>query len=245
MSVEWAVSQYEILPSTQDKLKEDLFSNSNLQEGSVVCTDIQTKGYGRHGRKWKEGQGNLYFSYLLRPEKDRNFCSQLSLIVGISLIEVIKSYISDGVVLKWPNDILIDNKKCAGILVEAIDIEHENYPAIIVGIGVNISNAPLEISTYLNKHVNECKNISIEQFQKQFFEFFDTNYSKWKELGFEAFKSSFIEYTYPKGSKIGVKIAENKITGEFIDIDNDGNLELLCNKTEKIRKITSGDVFLM
>ena len=245
MPINWNISSYTTLPSTQDKLRKILDETPHLNEGFAICAEEQSSGRARHGRKWEDGKGNLFISFLLRPEKDRSFCSQLSLIVGISLVEVIKDQINlnCNIILKWPNDVLLYNKKCAGILLEAMDIEQQEYPVIIVGVGVNISSAPIEMSACLNGYMNDL--IVIDRFKASFFSIFENNYQRWKKFGFKVFKSCFLDYTYPKGSRIGVKIAKNSITGEFIDIDEVGNLKLLCDRTQKVRKISSGDVFLI
>ncbi len=242
MPINWNISSYTTLPSTQDKLREIIEYNPDINEGLVISAHNQTKGYGRYNRIWKEGEGNLYFSYLLKPKKDPCICSQLSLIVGISLFKTINNYIKSDLILKWPNDILIGSKKCAGILVEAI-YNGQEYPTMIIGVGVNVKTAPMETSVCLNDYMNDL--VIIDSFKARFLSIFDNNYQRWKKYGFKVFKSCFMNYTYPKGSNIGVNIDSNVITGEFIDIDEEGNLKLLCNKTQKLCKITSGDVFLI
>ena len=93
--------------------------------------------------------------------------------------------------MKWPNDVFIDGQKCAGILIEAIYLNSNQYPALIIGVGVNIKNSPFDNSTFLNAHTEN--NIAIDVFRDQFLDIFSNNYSEWKKQGFQSFKDKFIK----------------------------------------------------
>ena len=138
---------------------------------------------------------------------------------------------------------MIEDEKCAGILIESISTHEGGYPSLVVGVGVNIKSCPLENSTYINAHAENP--IILDTFKNMFFDIFADYYSEWKDQGFKSFRNRFIKQTYSKDTEIGVKIGLQKVTGKFKNIDSEGNLELLCDKTKKIQKITSGDVFLM
>ena len=94
----------------------------------------ETKGRGRNQNKWISTKGNLFLSTIIKPKSDKSFWHQLSVIVGFSIIQVLVDIgvNSNLINLKWPNDILVDEKKICGILLESSD----NF--IIVGIGLNI-----------------------------------------------------------------------------------------------------------
>ncbi len=239
MPIEWSINTYKTLPSTQDTLKDMLKENATLAEGYVVLTDQQTNGYGRHGRAWKGGTGNLYMSFLLRPPQTLDNPAQIALICGLALSQTIENNIksTERLILKWPNDVLINNQKCAGILIERID------DGFIVGIGVNIANVSFDHATHLNAHRES--EIEYNVFYRQFFGVLDKFYLDWLNKGFASFRDMFINRTYPKGTHIGVNIDRHRVTGKFDDIDKDGSLILLCDETRDLRKITSGDVFLM
>ena len=242
MSIDWQIKTFNTLPSTQDTLKDLIRRSSDIKEGTAILTHLQTSGYGRHNRKWQGEEGNLYISFLITPPKTTSPAAQISIITGISLIKTIKDYIdAPDIKLKWPNDVMINNKKCAGILVESTG--NNQNANMIVGLGVNIAHAPLAIASAINTYAS--KEIEVKEFTNLFLSTFSDDYTRWIKQGFHPFKDQFINLTYDKKTAISVNVGSKQITGAFIDIDNDGNLEILCNNTQTIQKITSGEVFVM
>ena len=242
MSIDWQIKTFDTLDSTQDTLKDMISRSPDIKEGTAILTHLQTNGYGRHNRKWQGKEGNLYISFLITPPKTKGPAAQISIITGISLIKTIKDYIdTPDVKIKWPNDVMINNKKCAGILVESTG--NNQNANMIVGLGVNITHAPLAISSSLNTYASE--KIEIEKFTNHFLCTFSDDYIRWTTEGFQPVRDQFINLTYDKKTAISVNVGSKQITGAFIDIDNDGNLEILCNDTQIIQKITSGEVFVM
>ncbi len=123
---------------------EDLFelAHYGIHGWTVLGADFQTSGKGRHSRRWISPSGGLYVSVLLRLEDESSPITLMPLVVGIAIKEAIESEASSkgGIVkprLKWPNDLLTENGKLAGILCEST--ESEKGWVIVVGIGVNIS----------------------------------------------------------------------------------------------------------
>lgn len=214
-----------------------------MSEGTVIQALEQTSGYGRYGRTWNGGQGNLMLSLLLKPILPKGQIATLSLITGLALIGSIKNFIDgDQLILKWPNDILINNNKCAGILIESIS-STDKAPYVIVGVGVNISSAPIDDASYINEHTQAP--VDINQLKDLFLSNLESKYHKWQKHGFSAFREDYLNETYNRGTVIGVKLNQKVVTGAFKDIDSDGNLLILCKETQKLQKITSGEVFLV
>lgn len=228
----WIIENHEELPSTQDVLKE----RNNAQEGLVIHALKQSAGRGRYARKWESPRGNLSFSFLLKPKKSLQENVTLSLITGIVLTRIIKEF-SDDVVLKWPNDVMLGGKKCAGILLESLGAGR-----LAIGVGVNIAHAPLEDTTCLRTYAPQ---ITQEHVLERFLKVFEEAYTQWKSSGFVSFVSSFEDLTYKKETIIQVKLPDRVIKGSFKGIDAQGNLLILCTDTKKVQKITAGDVFLV
>ena len=112
----------------------------NLSEGAVVIADHQTRGRGRQGRSWhSEPATGLYLSTLLKPNLPPEKLACLTLMAGVATVSAIHQQTSAPAKLKWPNDILLNGKKLAGILCECI-AKSGNTPAVIVGIGINLNH---------------------------------------------------------------------------------------------------------
>ena len=109
-----------------------------LDEGNSFLSHSQTKGRGRNDNKWTSLKGNLFLSTIIRPKTEKKNWQQLSLIVAFSVIEVLLKFgiKKNQIELKWPNDILVNNKKIAGILLES------SHDFIIAGIGLNVKKTP-------------------------------------------------------------------------------------------------------
>jgi BirA family biotin operon repressor/biotin-[acetyl-CoA-carboxylase] ligase len=112
--------------------------------GTLVVTDDQTEGRGRLGRSWSSGPGeDLTFSVLLRPVTSPAEASLLSLAAALAVAEVLEVHagLRDRVRVKWPNDVLIDDKKACGILLES-SLEGERLDWVVAGIGLNVNSDP-------------------------------------------------------------------------------------------------------
>ena len=107
--------------STNDIAKKEAIKGS--LEGSSYLSYAQSNGRGRNKNKWESLEGNLFLSSIFRPKKNKIDWHQLSLLIGYSILETLIDFgINRNLIeLKWPNDVLIDNKKISGILLEAFD----------------------------------------------------------------------------------------------------------------------------
>lgn len=124
----------ESCPSTQDVLRDP-----SLPEGAVAVTEHQTAGRGREGRRWDDAAGrSLLLSVLLRPLPALP-TQQLSLVVGLATAEAIDAVAATQAQLKWPNDVMLDSRKVAGVLLEAAE------GAVICGVGVNVAQTEEEL----------------------------------------------------------------------------------------------------
>jgi len=134
---------YDQIVSTNDTLKEMALAGE--PEGSVVLAKSQTRGRGRYGRSWisKPGKG-LYFSLLLRPATVDIQPGLLSLLPSLAMVYALKSEQGVSAQIKWPNDVMVDKAKIAGVLVETLYQEHRLAHAI-VGIGLNLLDAGVEL----------------------------------------------------------------------------------------------------
>ena len=137
--------------STNTYLKD----NSELlkEHGLVVIAEMQTSGRGRAGRKFVSlPDKNVTFSVVLHPGLALGEVQVFALLAGIVVARVLENYI-EGVRLKWPNDVLVNGKKICGILLETITIPQQNFPVLILGIGLNTKGFLKEYPQELQKLV--------------------------------------------------------------------------------------------
>lgn len=131
------IHHYEILDSTQDEIFR--FAENGAASGTIVIADSQTSGRGRNQRRWISPEGGLYFSLLLREEEISKDACMIPLITGIALHDALRK-MGIETQIKWPNDIVALDKKLAGILCE------KKNKVFGIGIGINLTSAPLESS---------------------------------------------------------------------------------------------------
>jgi BirA family transcriptional regulator, biotin operon repressor / biotin---[acetyl-CoA-carboxylase] ligase len=126
-----------------------LAARAGAPHGSVFLADEQTRGRGRRGHSWLAAPGeSLLFSVLLRPKLELAQVSALTLAIGLALKDALAPLVSTPVALKWPNDLLVNQQKLAGVLVES-QLQGDQLQAVIVGVGLNVSarEFPAEIAT--------------------------------------------------------------------------------------------------
>lgn len=231
--INWKVHTYATLPSTQDYVKE--LVEEGLPEGIVVQALMQTKGHGRHGRKWESPMGNLYMSVLLRPNCAVEEAGQISFVASLAVSDTIDKYIAKGhdKSLKWPNDVLIDGKKVSGIIMEK---EADGYA---LGFGVNIMSAPEDAIALQDVWTGQ---VAVHPFRDTLLEEFGKLYALWQKNGFELIRKRWLEQAHGVNKSITVNLANKKIDGTFRTIDGHGTL-MLEEESGKEIAITSGDVY--
>nr|WP_264185497.1 biotin--[acetyl-CoA-carboxylase] ligase [Roseicella aerolata] len=142
MPTGWRLEVHEALPSTSDLLAQR--AEDGEAEGLAILARQQTAGRGRSGRVWASPAGNLYLSVLLRPEGPAREAPQWSLLAGVALAEAAAELVPDprALRLKWPNDLLREGAKCAGILAESALAAGGGLAWLTLGFGVNLAHAP-------------------------------------------------------------------------------------------------------
>lgn len=194
----------------------------------IVTADMQTTGRGRRGSVWESSKGAFLGTCIL-PKADTDLLVGFSLACGVFIASLLK----DSVVLKWPNDIFLNNKKCGGILVESAE-------RVFVGIGLNFQSAPEGFSALIDTqreyfYDQLCKNIA-------------TFYAKFLSCGFKHFREGFSSRDYLLGKKIIIEgqygnSAETGNSGIACGVSENGSL---CLQTDsEIIDVVSGHVIIM
>lgn len=237
------IFEFDTLPSTNAEARS--LAINGAQEYSAIWAHQQSGGKGRGGRKWHSPRGNLYVSYILRPKVFINLATQLSLVTAVALGDTLSEYLETSRIKnKWPNDLLVDGKKIAGILLETTSNKAGVTEWVIIGCGVNIANYPV-LSNYkttsLNKEIGV--EIPIREFLFNFGNYLEIRYKNWLEYGIVEARNIWLERVTGLGSQILVKLPTLELRGVFEGLDPSGALVLKNNNGER-QIITTGEIFL-
>lgn len=220
--------------STNDLAKEWLEAESS-ETAAMFVAGHQTQGRGRMGRKWQaKPLDALLCSLAWRFERYPPDLPALSLVVGLSLIEALKSYV-DGLSIKWPNDILLNSKKLAGVLIEA-SIRHEQV-SVVVGFGINMRAAPSQDVRYPATSLAEAAPVA-EQLLTEVATRLQQNLPEFALSGFAPFRERYIQYDAVLGRTI-------ELDGQPVTIaDIDATGALLVNSAKATTRYVSGELSL-
>jgi BirA family biotin operon repressor/biotin-[acetyl-CoA-carboxylase] ligase len=207
----------------------------------------QTQGRGRSGRHWVSEPGNLYASLLTRLACSQSVAHQLSLLAGVAVAEAIAAAAGGaiaGLRLKWPNDVLIGEAKCAGILPESHSVGRAAELTVVIGIGINLASHPPGLgraATDLGAH-----GISIAP--EAMLDLLDAAMQRWLAAwdcgqGFAQVRAAWLARGGRLGESLTVDTGRERIAGTFLDLDPDGAL-ILRDALGQQRRLTFGDVTL-
>jgi len=146
---------YDNVDSTMTEAKR-LLKIKELKEGTLLLAQKQTGGKGRRGREWVSKKGGIWLSYITLPKLERNIYPIYSLMAAVSLNKCLRQHGVNSSI-KWPNDIIYNDKKMAGI---AIDLVNKESDYLIIGIGLNVYNQIIDIATKVSLQ-NQDININI------------------------------------------------------------------------------------
>ena len=197
---------------------------------------------GRRKCKWFSYVGNTHLSILLRPNCILQEANQLSFVTSISIGDTLKKIKkSINVKYKWPNDIILNNKKVGGVIIETSSHVNKKIQWIIIGIGVNIIKYPylknnkLKATSLVNEKIHVNNDYFINLFLKVFFE----NFFLWKKNGFNFVKKKWILNLYKKNNNIVIKYKNKYVKGKLLNLLFNGGVQLKINN--KIKEVFFGD----
>lgn len=148
MNTKWMGTNIIYLPVTDStNTQAKRLGEEGAEHGTLVVTGCQTAGRGRRGRSWESPEGNIYFTFILRPDVEVSRASMITLVSALALAKAIEKVTGLNTLIKWPNDVVANGKKLCGILTESsTDLEYINY--VVVGIGVNVNQTffPAELT---------------------------------------------------------------------------------------------------
>ncbi len=250
------IHYFNVLSSTMNMATE--LGLKSAPEGTIVLAEAQTKGRGRLGRRWLSPKyKGIYFSLILRPRILPNATPLLTLLSAVSICEAVKEATGLEVQIKWPNDLIIHNKKLGGILTE-LNAETDVTRFVIIGAGLNVNNDKKTLiagATSLKEEKKEEVNrVSLLQ---EILSAIEKNYLLFSaegaclpgrqgpasggHKGIAAILEKWRQHSLTLGKRVKIAFEKTHLEGEAVDIDADGGL-LIRRDFGAIEKVMAGDV---
>ena len=242
------VYYFEEIDSTQNFAQN--IAADKKENGTIIIAEKQTSGRGRLERKWTSPKGGIWFSLIIHPKFDVSSSTLIPILSAVALSKSIKSVLDIETEVKWPNDITMNGKKVAGVLVDA-SFQTNSIDYLILGIGINFDIDTKKLEKRLTKTPNFYGIDSLrgkedktppKKLLKEFLLQFEKNLFQLDK----GEKSKIIKEWTKRAAGIGKKITINtsngKISGISQGIDNDGALKIKTRN--EIKKIYVGDVVL-
>lgn len=221
--------------STNDLARE--LAERGAPEGTVVLAEVQTRGRGRLGRRWRSPRGGLWFSLVLRPDVAPALLSGLSLVVACAVARALREETGAPIQVRWPNDLVLHDRKLGGILVEV------GTGWVVVGIGINV-NVPL---AKLPRDVRETATSLLESLghpvdpeallQRVLVEL-EGSYAAYRRG--EPLRREWRAFSSLLGRRVQILLPEGAFEGEAMDIDPDG--ALVVRTQRELRRVLAGEV---
>lgn len=219
---------------------------AGAEDGTLIWAREQTGGKGRQGRAWTSPRGNLYLSLILRPDCPAKQAAQLGFAAALALGDAIGSVAPPliEVTYKWPNDVLANGRKVAGILLEAQSDNEGGVEWLVLGLGANVKSFPRDSDLAATSlHFEGCAaSVTETDLLQAFARHFLSWVNLWLEEGFEPLRKAWMRHAEGKGEIVRARLPRETLEGRFLDLDSEGHL-LLDTGEGSPRAIAVGDVF--
>ena len=198
----WRVSVVELTASTQSDLVA-LVHNGKAQAGDVIAAEFQSAGRGRLTRSFDAPPSTaLLFSLYIQPKRVQEDWGWLPLIAGVSVAQTLSKY---GARVKWPNDILINDKKVSGLIAEVVG------DGVVIGIGINVAMAhhDLPVPTATSLLIEGAENLTRNQLLADLLNIFEGNFNLWDQ-GDNEIDDIYLALSATVGSKVRVEYPDGR-----------------------------------
>jgi len=232
--------------STNDVIEK--LAHDGVKEGVVVFAESQTRGRGRLGRKWMSpSKGGLWFSVLLRPDLRPQEATRLTIASATALRRAIEEQTGLRAKIKWPNDILVNGRKAAGILTE-LRAEPDHIQYVILGIGVDVGLSPADFPAELRQAATSLKAelgraVSRPELAVAILRELDRDYARVGASEFGALADEWEEHGTTIGHEVVISMGERRVRGRAESLGEDGEL-LLRTEHGRLERVVGGDVAL-
>lgn len=230
--------------SSNDEAKR--LAEEGAEDGTLVWVREQDKGRGRQGRTWSSPPGNLYFSLVLRPDCTLAQASQLAFVAALAVGDGVGSVAPPMVEIhyKWPNDVLFNGRKGAGILLESKMAPEGGLEWLVLGVGVNVKSHPEDTEfpatslCYESAEPGLSEVDLLQAISRHFLAWVD----RWLAEGFAPIRQAWLRHGHGLGESLRVRLPGETLHGIFRDLGEGGAL-MLEMPDGAIRSIAAGDVY--
>jgi BirA family biotin operon repressor/biotin-[acetyl-CoA-carboxylase] ligase len=234
------------LGSTNDWAKE--LALFGAKEGTVAISETQKAGHGRLGREWVSPEGGLWFSLIFRPELEPAEASKLVFAAALAVAEVLHELYGLRVETKWPNDVLVNEKKVCGILAE-MNTTGDKVNFVVIGMGINanfdakeaLPEELFENTTSLETELG--RSVQLETLFRAVLERLECIYDLFVKEGFAPVLTMWKKYASFLGRKVEVLTGTEKLVGLALDVEDDGGLTVEL-ESGTVKHVLVGDVSL-
>lgn len=241
-------SEFLCLPVTDStNTRAVALAERGAAHGTVVCADAQTGGRGRMGRAWSSPPGlNLYVSLLLRPPVEPQAAPRLTLVAAVALAEAVERAAGLCAGLKWPNDLLIDGKKAAGILAEMAS-DPDRVRHVVVGVGLNVNAAPRDFPAELRAAATSLAIAAGRPFRRvdvlaAFLDAFARCYETFLSGGLAALLPAWRRRDVLAGREVVLRVRDDERRGTALRVDAEGFLLFRRGGSARAERIASGEI---
>ncbi|MGD8883439.1 MAG: biotin--[acetyl-CoA-carboxylase] ligase, partial [Desulfobacterales bacterium] len=228
---------YPELPSTMDAAKD--LARKDCPHFTTVIAGRQIGGRGRLQREWFSEKGGLYFTMVLRPDIPPVLSFRVSFLASLTLAGLLHEVFGIDARVKWPNDILVDERKISGMLSE-LEAEADRVAFINIGVGINVNNDPSTIvpeATSLKRVLG--REVSKKDLLSRYLEAFE---HRMQTTAFDGIIEEWKQYTVTLNRDVRVVTTHEVLKGRAVDVDDTGALILKC-ADGSLKKILYGDCF--
>ncbi|MBU3916617.1 biotin--[acetyl-CoA-carboxylase] ligase [bacterium] len=234
---ESTIHYFEEIPSTMETAKE--LARKGCPSFTVVIAGRQIKGRGRLKRTWHSDNGGLYFTLVVRPKIPPSMMSRISFAASLNLARTLREDYGVDAMVKWPNDILVNEKKLSGMLCE-MEVESDMVSFLNIGIGLNVNNDPKE---------KEPNSVSLKELlgrevprKEVLCGFLDRLEKELSKDNLDHIIPEWKKYTLTLNRHVRIVTTNAELEGKAVDVDDSGAL-LLEQADKSIKKVFYGDCF--
>jgi len=241
------IRSYPVLDSTNEMALT--LGHDGAPEGTVVVADRQTKGRGRLGRLWQSPPAvGIWSSVLLRPNLSPRYAAWLTLFAAVTVVKLLREETEVSALIKWPNDVLVNDRKVCGILTELV-AEQDRIEYAVVGIGLNVNQKRRDFAPAVRDRATSLRMAVGRRFSRtalfrRLLELLEEDYYLMLEHGFEVIRRMWIEQSSTMGRDVRCEWDGTVITGRAVGLGDEGAL-LVEQPDGTVVPVIRGDVTVL